>query len=95
MHQPSVRQSSQQTAKLCKFDNLLDDMKATSDVISATECMCAGMDDLASTPRESLEIARNAIIDLHALLKIMDGATSIQPSASDWGDFSYIIHGLC
>ena len=28
------------------------------------------------------------ISDLHALLKIMDGATSIQPSASDWGKLS-------
>lgn len=44
------------------------------------------MNDSVNTPRESLEVARNAIIDLHALLKIMDGATSIQPSASDWGE---------
>ncbi|KAK9844745.1 hypothetical protein WJX74_006256 [Apatococcus lobatus] len=44
-----------------------------------------GMNDSVSTPRESLAISRDAIIDLHALLKIMDGATSIQPSASDWG----------
>ena len=60
-------------------------VKAVSNV---THCLFAGMNDSVNTPRESLEVARNAIIDLHALLKIMDGATSIQPSASDWGELS-------
>ena len=38
------------------------------------------------TPRDSLAHARSAILDLHALLKIMEGATSVPPRASDWGE---------
>ena len=48
------------------------------------------MNDTDLTPRDSLAHARSAILDLHALLKIMEGATSVPPRASDWGDFPSI-----